>query len=55
MLKNEEEERKRAAEEAARKEEEERKRNEDAEIKKIQEESEGLRLTISQKDQQTTE
>ena len=38
-----------------RKEEEERKKKEEAEIKKKQEESEGLRLTGSQKDQQTTE
>ena len=44
-LKNEEEERKRAAKEAVRKED----------IKKREEESEGLRLTGSQKDQQITE
>ena len=54
-LKNEEEERKRAVEEATRKEEEERKSNEESNIKKRQEESEGLRLTGSQKDQQTTD
>ena len=54
-LKNEEEEIKRDAEEAARKEEEERKRNEEAEIKKRKEESESLRLTGSQKDQQIIE
>ena len=54
-LKNEEEERKRAMEEAARKEEEERKRNKEAEIKKRKEESETLRLTGSQKDQQIIE
>ena len=53
-LKNEEEERKRAVEEATRKEEEERKRNEEEEIKKRQDETEGLRLTGSKKDQQTT-
>ena len=38
-----------------RKEEEERKRNEEAEIKKRKEESESLRLTGSQKDQQIIE
>ena len=54
-LKNEEEERKRGVEEEARKEEEERKRNEEAEIKKRKEESEGLRLTGSQKDQHIIE
>ena len=53
-LKNEEEERKRATEEAAKKEEE-RKKKEDAEIKKKQEEIEGLRLTGSKTDQQTTD
>ena len=50
-MKNEEEERKRAAEEAAMRK---RKRNEEAEIKKREEESEGLRLTGSQKYQQIT-
>ena len=54
-LRNEEEEKKRAAEEATRKKEEERKRKEEVEIKKKQEESEGLRLTGSQKDQQNIE
>ena len=54
-IKNEEEERKRVAEEETRKEEEERKRNEEAKINKREEESEGLRLTGSQKDQQITE
>ena len=54
-LKNEEEEIKRAAEEATRKEEQEIKRNEEAEIKKRKEESESLRLTGSQKDQQIIE
>ena len=54
-LKNEEEERKRVAEEAATKEEEERKRNKEADMKKRQDESEGLRLTGSKKYRQTTD
>ena len=54
-LKNEEEEKKRPVEEVVRNEEEERKKKEEAEIKKKKEESEGLTLTGSQKDQQTTE
>ena len=54
-LKNEEEEIKRVVKEATRKEEEETKRNEEAEIKKRKEESESLRLTGSQKDQQIIE
>ena len=54
-LKNEDEERKRAAEEATKKEEEERNRNVEADIKKRKEESESMRLTGSQKDQQIIE
>ena len=46
---------KKAAEEATKKEEEERKKKEDEEIKKKQKENEGLRLTGSKKDQQTTD
>ena len=54
-LKNEEEERKKAAEEAAKKTKEERKKKEDEEMKKKQKEAEGLRLTRSTIDQQTTD
>ena len=54
-LKNEEEEKKPDVEEAIRKEEDEINKTKEAEIKKKQEESEGLRLTGSQKDHQTTE